>query len=1225
MLILSMPPSVNEARAAARGHGRGLLLAVLLALFGLAAGSVREAPAAPVEISQAPALKWGFKASWRTYATQPTVAGGATLAPDASASGYNLDWAFDSGTYDEETRTTVLQYQGTVRWKSHNAAVSGFSPPSGYEGPLDIDLLDLTLTDPRVTISRDTATITAQTTSRNPATWQMIDYGRIAIVDLVLDDVTPTVASGTTTWSGIPTTITEAAGPPFGEVYYPKGTRVDLLSLSYTGPGGAPDLADHFDPAGSVKLGLDGDNVEVLPNTTTVGSFNMLATDFARELLYYRVSSFVDGVTYWTYRVFDLEAMRDIDLNGAPLTLPANGTGIAQVTDPGSGKVYIAKNGLPLDNWVRYDADLNTLEHGVDPGPIPAVSTGAPLSWDPVGGRAFEVVRHVPDGVGTTDYNNHQWQLRTYARQSDGTWATESYNLPNGAPGLNSSIYQRLSGAVAEDGSFVILGGRQISQPAGAATPPATVHGAYRVVTHGDGTADTTPIPGTEVPNTAAAVFYAASAGADGFVALTSSRDAGKVQRIDVTPPGGQPIEAEAAVSLGYAGDLPVDGFAVDPEDSTVWVAGTKSRRLVGVRDGRLVADQVLPRRNPRGGPLLALGGGRLVMQSGDGVDGELENQAYGFQRLKQLGTTATIVTGPQERSVTLLAGHDAEEVSFTAAATATPDPTVQWQAKAPGSTRFANIGGETAATLTIAAKRGMDGTQYRAVYANPAGQVATDAAMLEVRYAPRVTLDLRDRTTVPGQDATFDVLADGNPEPQVTWQRRVAGYWQAIDPGDENFEVRDGQLVVPDTNLDQSGSLFRARLHSDVATAYTRAAKLTVALPAAQDLVGVHLDWTGSEELQGRTPNGAVNFFSAGVSDGSQATYASASAGVTVVQVAAGGAEQPASWATRDQHLSSGGKQLVRLVNGTGSVAPDGSATVFWGGSFSVNMYGGLVPFTIASPVLHVDPDGHGSLTGTLSGYASSQSNPIERTPIAPVAGVTIATFSDGRIDPADPSTITPDYSGVQVEIPAGQTQQARSGDGWGAWPQSFVDFQLQTGLGSYWYSSGGAADPQKTADPFVVSVTGKTVDDPNPELNPQPDPEPQPKQPLGAATITPLQTERSASRKRLARLAMLSCPSGGEACRVAAPKRTAARIAGKRYMLTVLAPKTIGSGKTAAIRVRLPQAAADRLEGRRTTIELEVTIAANGKKTTRTIEVTIKGEANARTERAVPAPLQT
>ena len=1238
--MLNRPPltfTSNSGEAIRRRTLRWCVALALLVAFGLV-GSPRNASAAEVEVTQASPLTWGFKGSWRTYAGQPTVADGAAIVPELLS--YNLSWQFDSGSYDDQTRTTVLRYRGSVRFKSHNAITMGYQQgPPGYEGPLDVDVLDLTLSDPQVTISRDVANITARVTSRNPTTWQIIDYGRIPVVDLGLDGVTPAVAGPTTSWSAIPATITEEAPAPFGDVYYTKGTRVDPVSLSYTGPGGAPDLNDHFDVPGRVVLGLDGDNVEVLDNTAQVGAFNTLAIDPARKLLYFRVESVDNGVQSYTYRVFDLDAMREIVLSGPPLTLPVTTGGQARVVDASSGKVYVAVSNSPIvQHWIRYDADTNTLVQGDDAGSIPTTSNaGNTVSWDPIGGRAYEIVRHIADGVGATDYNNHQWQLKTYTRQDDGTWATQGYDLPNGPSGLNATVYLR-NGAVAGDGSFIVLGTRQVSQPAGAVTPPTTINGAYRVVTHEDGTATTTPIPGTEIPNASASVFAAALPGRDGHVSLINRSGTGKAQGVDVTPPAGQEITAGPVVDLGFPpSNLAAEAFTVDPDDGTLWVAGVASRRVVGVRDGRLIADQVLPLRNPRGGPLVALPGGRLVMQSGDGVDaGGLTNQAYGFQQLAKLGTTPTVTGDPQAQSATLTADSEQEAVSFTAAATANPAPAVRWQAKAPGATRFVDIAGADDETLSVDAKRGMDGTQYRAVFANAAGVVATEVATLEVRYAPRVTLDLRDQVTRPGQGATFDVLVDGNPEPQVTWQRRVSGFWQAIDPEDDNFMVQDGKLVVPDTNLEQSGTFLRARLRSDIATAYTRAAKLTVELPAARDLVGVHLDWTGSPELQRKAPSGAANFFSAGESDGSQATYAVATAGVRVLHVTAGGEEYPASWITREQHLTAGSKQLVRLVDGTGSIEADGTATVSWTGSFTVNMYGGLVPFTITDPVLHVDPDGRGTLKATLSGYASSLANPSQRTPLARVSGVTIATFANATIDPAGASTITPDYRGVEVSVPGGQTQQDRTGDQWGAWPQPFVDFQVQTGLGSYWYSSGGAADPHKAPNPLVVNVTSKVTDKPAalpdpisvPDLGAQPAPPvapapiaAQPKPKAKAPTITVYRTAQPVSSERLARLATLACPAGTGACRVTAPKRTVVRIAGQRYSVTVLAPKSIQAARKATIRVRLPKAAADRLRGRRATVSVKVSITVGGKKTTRTITAIVSGKQAAKRARRATA----
>lgn len=52
------------------------------------------------------------------------------------------------------------------------------------------------------------------------------------------------------------------------------------------------------------------------------------------------------------------------------------------------------------------------------------------------------------------------------------------------------------------------------------------------------------------------------------------------------------------------------------------------------------------------------------------------------------------------------------------------------------------------------------------------------------------------------------------------------------------------------------------------------------------------------------------------------------------------------------------------------------------------------------------------------------------------------------------------------------GGVEQVRTGPYWGSFPKSFVDFQQTTGLGAYWYSSGGAADPYKPALPITVDT---------------------------------------------------------------------------------------------------------------------------------------------------------
>jgi hypothetical protein len=237
---LSPMPVASGSRVA-----RCRAVAVLMALMSVVwAGAwwfaAPSASAEPVAVTEAPALEWGFKLSWRQYAGVPDLSGGATQVAESSIAGYDVAWAFDSGSYDADTRTTVLRHKGSARWHSHPS--SGFPPPPGYTGPTDIDLLDLTLTDPVVTISAERATISAEARSRDLNTWEIVDYGRIDVADLAADAATPTVADGTTTWSGIPATMAAQASPVFGGTYYPPGVAVDVVGFSYTGPGGAPDF-----------------------------------------------------------------------------------------------------------------------------------------------------------------------------------------------------------------------------------------------------------------------------------------------------------------------------------------------------------------------------------------------------------------------------------------------------------------------------------------------------------------------------------------------------------------------------------------------------------------------------------------------------------------------------------------------------------------------------------------------------------------------------------------------------------------------------------------------------------------------------------------------------------------------------------------------------------------------------------------------------------------------
>ena len=78
--------------------------------------------------------------------------------------------------------------------------------------------------------------------------------------------------------------------------------------------------------------------------------------------------------------------------------------------------------------------------------------------------------------------------------------------------------------------------------------------------------------------------------------------------------------------------------------------------------------------------------------------------------------------------------------VSFTAAATGVPVPTVQWQVSTNGGSTWSNISGETSGTYSFTAAAGDTGKQYRAVFTNAEGTANTTAATLLVGTLPVFT-----------------------------------------------------------------------------------------------------------------------------------------------------------------------------------------------------------------------------------------------------------------------------------------------------------------------------------------------------------------------------------------------------------------------------------------------------------------------------------------------------
>ncbi|GMA32774.1 hypothetical protein GCM10025875_27660 [Litorihabitans aurantiacus] len=156
-------------------------------------------------------------------------------------------------------------------------------------------------------------------------------------------------------------------------------------------------------------------------------------------------------------------------------------------------------------------------------------------------------------------------------------------------------------------------------------------------------------------------------------------------------------------------------------------------------------------------------------------------------------------------------------------------------------------------------------------------------------------------------------------------------------------------------------------------------------------------------------------------------------------------------------------------IDGGTGTVDPDsGDVRIEWDGGVTVVFYGGLTYWWFSDPVLEIS-GGRGTLSATAGGYGTDMED-MSRWTALPATRVVLADLADVPATRTGFSTL-PRYLGVGVTLPAGATPQVTGTPSAGSFPQSFVDFQAQTGQLAYWYSSGGLRDPAKPATTLYVS----------------------------------------------------------------------------------------------------------------------------------------------------------
>jgi subtilase family serine protease len=148
-------------------------------------------------------------------------------------------------------------------------------------------------------------------------------------------------------------------------------------------------------------------------------------------------------------------------------------------------------------------------------------------------------------------------------------------------------------------------------------------------------------------------------------------------------------------------------------------------------------------------------------------------------------GPTPTLpVITSNPTSQTVPAG---QTVTFTAAASGNPTPTVQWEVSTNNGATWSAISGATSTTLTLAGvTTSMNGDEYEAIFTNSAGSVATTAATLTVTSPPAPP------PPSPSPPPTAGLLPDGS------FEQPSVGSGYAVDPGGTPWSYFHGGICLP-------------------------------------------------------------------------------------------------------------------------------------------------------------------------------------------------------------------------------------------------------------------------------------------------------------------------------------------------------------------------------------------------------------------------------------------
>ena len=161
------------------------------------------------------------------------------------------------------------------------------------------------------------------------------------------------------------------------------------------------------------------------------------------------------------------------------------------------------------------------------------------------------------------------------------------------------------------------------------------------------------------------------------------------------------------------------------------------------------------------------------------------------------------VTTQPANRKA-----FDGFSASFSADASGSPVPTVQWEVSSNGGSTFAAIPGATNKNYSFIAASGDNNNQYRAVFTNASGSATTNAATLTIATPPTMTVELTPKLILSNSGvmqtiAANVVVAGGcNPSFELSFIDS-SDPDDGVFPGDQANDVQNAALGTADVSFD--------------------------------------------------------------------------------------------------------------------------------------------------------------------------------------------------------------------------------------------------------------------------------------------------------------------------------------------------------------------------------------------------------------------------------------